>query len=217
MLSTLNSINPDIKNAVFGYMRLFRKFYKLNIPQSIDLLCLKYFYSADFHQIDQWDQKCLSNSIHLDNTEISIISRRSGSGTSSFLSQRVKLFTYQWKFKIGHKIKESSTFGIWRINNQIKPQQVIDKNCFRCYHPYCIGLKWSDLRFAKEITMILDVRKLELRYILNHGKYKIIWNPNPIKVPSGEYIGVVNLYGMWDSVTLLPNNTPNAECEDISF
>ena len=63
---------------------------------------------------------------------------------------------------------------------------------------------WNDCK-GHIIIMVLDMRKLELKYIVDGVEY------SPIRIKPGEYRAVVNLYQSGDAVTLLPNTS---ECED---
>ena len=196
-LQRLRFIKQPVKDMVYGYIRQESKIYGMQIPEDVDNLCLLYFYLRS----DKWDKKCVSKKITIQNENTLIVGGGChGSGTSSFLTEIIDSFIFEWKFKIEQLQGKSSTIGVWKINDNHSPNEMMNRNCFLTGRGGK-GLSVSQLLLKKGdvLTVIIDLNIYKLIYKQNDVEIKTL------SIEQGKYRGVVNMYQENDSITLLQN------------
>lgn len=193
----LKDIKQEFRDIVTGYLRKECKIYDIEIPKDVDNLCLLYFYLRS----DKWDRECVSDKITIQNENTLIVgSGCHGSGTSSFLTEIVDSFMFEWKFKIERLQGSSSKIGVWNIDSDFSPKGLINRNCFLTGRGGK-GLSASDmsLKNGDILTMIIDFDSKKLIYKQNDIEIKTL------DIDDGQYRGVVNMYHANDSITLIQN------------
>ena len=193
----LKHIKQEFRDIVTGYLRQDCKIYDMEIPEDVENLCLLYFYLRS----DKWDRECVSKKITIQNKNTLVVgSGCHGSGTSSFLTEIIDSFIFEWKFRIEQLQGKSSTIGVWKINDQHTPKGMMNRNCFLTGRGGT-GLSASAMCLKKGdiVTMIIDLNVNKLTYKQNDIEIKTL------DIEQGQYRGVVNMYQANDSISLVQN------------
>ena len=206
----VKNIDFSTKTAVHGYLRIIQmtlpsdNIYYDNIPSLIYYLCVLYYYIKECFDPDH-----CHHDYKLCNDNTLVTKPMDSDDGVVYLSKIVSAGINRWKFKlnIGNNYGTSMTIGVWKDNRALDNSTLLMYEENKRFYGYQLASLYltdgdngrrceyspnSDKEFVDGdiIEMILDLNKMELRYMVNEHDYGIAFKD----IENTSYRGALSFY-----------------------
>ena len=217
MLENVKRIDQESKDLIFGYIRNVQELFPADnvyytIPNLVIHWILLYFYFED-----KFDDKLCTQSYDLsdDKSIVTLNSEHGNRGKGpAFLSRIVKSKQrHCWRFRINHLNSSTlwMTIGVWKCNHDFDLKYRLDSGYVKGKFygwivNYQVAIDGGRHKYGKRrcktgdiVDMILDLEKLELRYMVNDEDFGIAFE----NIEDTEYKAAISMNKSPDEIELI--------------
>ena len=214
-LETVKHIDTKTKYIVDGFVRRAQKLFPSNIVQYTISTLIIHWILLYYYQQDEFDPTKHTDSYVLtkNNTLVTLYQDMNGNG-SAYLSKIARSGIHKWKFKLIRANDDDwyMSIGVFNLNHTINIKKRVDNFYNNEAYGWIVNSqdalrgRGSQGRYCEKryvtgdiIEMILDLNKMELRYIANEEDLGAVVT----NIPKAEYKAVVSMNWERDQIELL--------------